>query len=108
MNMIELGVAIKEIRLQKNIKQADLCAETGVSRATLSRLENGRLAELGIRKMMVLCDHLGMALHLQAAQPRPTLRILVREAAEAERSTKEVITSHRQRAQRVPVTKEAQ
>jgi transcriptional regulator with XRE-family HTH domain len=108
MNMIELGVALKEIRLQKNIKQADLCTATGLSRATLSRLENGRLAELGIRKMMVLCDHLGMALHLQTAQTRPTLRTLVKELAAAEHSSKEVMSSQRQRAQRVQVVKEAQ
>jgi transcriptional regulator with XRE-family HTH domain len=83
MDLIELGRAIRQTRLEKAIQQEELCAIADISRATLSRLENGRLAEMGIRKLMGLCDRLGLELTLQPAHKRPTLRTLSKESAQA-------------------------
>ncbi|MEN3367415.1 MAG: HTH-type transcriptional regulator / antitoxin HipB [Burkholderiales bacterium] len=76
MDLIELGVKIKETRLEKAIQQEELCAHVGISRSTLSRLENGRLPELGIRKIIAVCERLDLELTLQPAHKRPTLRML--------------------------------
>lgn len=82
MDLIELGLEIKKARLEKGIQQEELCAFADISRATLSRLENGRLAELGIRKIMAVCERLGLELTLQLVQKRPTLRSLSKQSDE--------------------------
>lgn len=83
MNLIELGLEIKKARLEQGIQQEELSAFASLSRATLSRLENGRLAELGIRKVMALCERLGLELTLQQVRKRPTLRTLAKESQHA-------------------------
>ncbi|MBN2262572.1 MAG: helix-turn-helix transcriptional regulator [Prolixibacteraceae bacterium] len=42
----EIGKMIQEVRLQKNYTQTKLAEISGVSRATISQLENGRPATL--------------------------------------------------------------
>jgi hypothetical protein len=42
-------------------------------------LENGSLSELGIRKVIAICETLGLELDLKEASRRPTLRDLVKE-----------------------------
>ncbi len=42
----EIGRMIKEVRLQRNFTQSHLAKISGVSRATISQLENGRPATL--------------------------------------------------------------
>lgn len=79
MNMIELGQAILLRRKQLSLSQAQLAAANGMSRATISALENGRLAELGIRKVLAICATLGLAVELTEVSTRPTLRELIKE-----------------------------
>ena len=79
MDMIELGTALKEARLIKQRSQQEVCDLLGLSRATLSKLENGRLPELGIRKVMNICDLLGLQITLFPASSRPTLQQLQAE-----------------------------
>jgi len=38
----ELGSRIKELRLQQNKRQADVCEQTGISLDTIKRLEKGQ------------------------------------------------------------------
>lgn len=42
----EIGKMVQEVRLQKNYSQGKLAEISGVSRATISQLENGRPATL--------------------------------------------------------------
>jgi transcriptional regulator with XRE-family HTH domain len=42
----EIGKMIQEVRLQRNYSQSQLATRSGVSRATISQLENGRPATL--------------------------------------------------------------
>lgn len=81
MNMQSLGVAIRTARKQRHLTQTDLSQQLGMSRSTLSAIENGTVSEVGIRKVMALCSALGLEL---AVQPmfarRPTLHNLVDEA----------------------------
>jgi transcriptional regulator with XRE-family HTH domain len=79
MDMIDLGQAVLSRRKQLKISQAELADANGMSRATISALENGRLAELGIRKVLAICTTLGFALEIKELSTRPTLRDLIQE-----------------------------
>jgi HTH-type transcriptional regulator / antitoxin HipB len=79
MDMIKLGKTILLRRKLLKISQAQLAAANGMSRATISALENGRLAELGIRKVLAICATLGLTLELAEVAQRPTLRDLIKE-----------------------------
>jgi transcriptional regulator with XRE-family HTH domain len=79
MDIQELGQAILLRRKQLKISQAQLAASNGMSRATISALENGRLAELGVRKVLAICATLGVSLELVEVSVRPTLRDLIKE-----------------------------
>lgn len=79
MDMGELGQAILARRKKMKMTQAALASSNGMSRATLSNLENGKLPELGLRKVMAICATLGLELELKEASSRPTLRDLVKE-----------------------------
>jgi transcriptional regulator with XRE-family HTH domain len=79
MDMIALGAALRAARLNKGISQETLCASTRIARSTLSSLENGRIAEIGITKVMEVCAVLGLRITLEEAFPRPTLMQLVHE-----------------------------
>jgi transcriptional regulator with XRE-family HTH domain len=81
MNMALLGQTLRTARKQRNLTQSDLSERIGMSRATLSGIENGTINEVGIRKIMALCSVLGLELSVQAlAARRPTLHTLVDES----------------------------
>lgn len=42
----EIGSRLAHTRLERNLRQADLAAEAGISKATLERLESGRPVQL--------------------------------------------------------------
>lgn len=60
--MFELGVAVAERRRSLGMTQLDVAARAGVSNELLSRLERGKLAELGARKLLAVLAALGMEL----------------------------------------------
>lgn len=81
MDMQALGVTLRTARKQRNLTQADLSDKVGMSRATLSAIENGTINDVGIRKIMALCAVLGLELQAQPLTTRrPTLHTLVDEA----------------------------
>ncbi len=67
-----LGRRLEEIRLGRNISQADLAKEAGVSRSTLTRLSVGKPVSLDsfVRVMQAL----RLADHLAALLPDPGVR----------------------------------
>lgn len=86
MNMNEIGAIIKDSRKEQQLTQAELSGLLGMSRATLSALENGTVNELGIRKVMAICAVLGLELVAQPqVRKRPTLHALVSEAEQRKR-----------------------
>jgi HTH-type transcriptional regulator/antitoxin HipB len=99
MDIFELGSAIRSARLNMGISQAKLCDAVSMARPTLSLLENGKLPEVGIRKVMDILAQLGMELTLCESHGRPTLRDLQRESAKLKEITQQ---SKRQRAPRKP------
>lgn len=80
LDLITLGNETAIRRKSLGLRQSDLVAKTGISRATLNALENGRCSELGFSKVMKITSALGLELKLQRAQlRRPTLEDLLLE-----------------------------
>jgi len=65
----ELGGEIRKARQARGLTQAQLAREAGLSRETLNLLENGLVRDLGIRKILVVLNHLGLAVTLQHESP---------------------------------------
>ena len=67
----EVGKRLKRVRLQRNLTQEYVCAQAGLSRNTLSRLENGSAAQLDslIKVMRVL----GLLNNLELLVPEDTI-----------------------------------
>ncbi len=73
MNISEIGIHIRTARTRAALSQAELGRRLGMSRATISAIENGTIGEIGIRKVMALCTVLGLDLEVVARRSRPTL-----------------------------------
>ena len=67
MNLTEIGEVVRSARRAAGQTQAELARRLGMSRATLSQLENGVIGDLGIRKVAMMCDRLSGTVTL--AQP---------------------------------------
>jgi transcriptional regulator with XRE-family HTH domain len=79
-DLLTVGRKIAERRKTLKLSQAELARKSGLSRATLDALENGRAGELGFSKLTRLLTALGLELTLQTARPeRPTLDELMQE-----------------------------
>ena len=69
MNLLELGANIKRLRKEKNITQEVFAKRVGISRTTLSKLENGHLAQTSIVILNDILNHLGYELDMKAINP---------------------------------------
>lgn len=69
MNLLELGENIKKLRKEKKITQAKLAELSNISRATLSKLENGRVAQISIVTLNDVLNHIGYELDIKAMNP---------------------------------------
>ena len=79
MNMNEIGTVIRDARKQRKLTQQQLGELLGMSRATISGIETGRIAEVGIRKMAALCSVLDLEITVGKRRPYPTLQELRQE-----------------------------
>ena len=71
MRLQELGYEIRRARLEHDLTQAQLAKAAGLSRTTLTQLENGLFPDLGVRKVLAILEKLGLDL---AVQPAPETR----------------------------------
>lgn len=83
MYLDEIGQLIGKTRKNKKLTQAQLASQLGMSRATISKIENGTIPEIGIRKVLSLCAALGLELVAQEKTKRPTLQQLMKENSDA-------------------------
>jgi transcriptional regulator with XRE-family HTH domain len=75
-----IGEQIADRRRTLGVSQATLAKQAKVGHSTLDALENGRLGELGLSKIIRLLSALGLELKIQeAAARRPTLEDLMDE-----------------------------
>jgi len=73
MNMQQIGAALRAARKASRQSQQELAQPLGMSRATISAIENGTVSEIGVRKLMALCAALGLSLTVTGIEKRPTL-----------------------------------
>lgn len=73
MGVEALGRTIRRLRKERGLTQAQLATQVGISRATVSGIENNTIAELGIRKYEKLLNALGHTLTVKPRSGRPTL-----------------------------------
>ena len=69
MNLLELGESIKKLRKEKNLTQEELATQVGISRVTLSKLENGYIASISIVTLNDILNHLGYQLDINPLNP---------------------------------------
>lgn len=86
MSLSEIGTFIRQARLERGLSQAQLGDELGMSRATISGIETGKITEIGIRKVMALCAALGLELTVGTRRPYPTLQELRQAQREKQRA----------------------
>lgn len=79
MTLSDVGQRLRDARKAQHLSQGELAGSLGMSRATISAIENGTIAEIGIRKLMALATALGLELFLEARRDRPTLQQLREE-----------------------------
>ena len=81
--LCQIGQAVATARGSLGIRQVDLAARAGLSRATIDALENGRASDIGFSKLARILAALGLELSLRpATNERPTLDDLMREDAD--------------------------
>jgi HTH-type transcriptional regulator / antitoxin HipB len=85
MTLPEIGQKLREARKARHLSQGELAGSLGMSRATISAIENGTVGEIGIRKLMALATVLDLELLIDTRRGRPTLQQL-REERRATRS----------------------
>lgn len=71
--MEAIGRTIKNLRKQKGLSQSELASQLGMSRSTISGIENNTVPEIGIRKVEAILNMLGYTLTAVAQRRRPTL-----------------------------------
>ncbi len=74
--LMSIGAAIAAARRSAKQSQAELARALGMSRATISGIENGTVQEIGVRKLMALCAAVGLELIVRPKGRRPTLQEL--------------------------------
>ena len=76
MKLDELGKEIKVLRKEKNWSQDDLEKYSGITKRTVSKIENGFIDEVGIKKVETILDLLGVEFSLRPKGRPKTLEEL--------------------------------
>jgi len=69
LNLLDIGTKVKQLRKEKGLTQEQLSKMVNISRATLSKLENGNIAQVSIVVFSDILNHLGYELDLKASNP---------------------------------------
>ena len=76
MQLNQMGQTIKLLRKEKRWSQADLEQYSGITKRTISKIENGFADEVGIRKVAMILELLGMEFSLRPKGRPKTLEEL--------------------------------
>jgi len=71
-----LGSEIKRLRKSKNYSQSDLEEYSGITKRTISKIENGFIDEVGIKKVETILDLLGYEFSIRQKNRPKTLEEL--------------------------------
>jgi len=70
---------MRALRKEKGLRQSELAAAVGLSRVTLSKLENGKLAGISIGAMLSILERLDREIAFVEPAALPTLEELAAE-----------------------------
>lgn len=76
MNLQNIGLEIKKLRHEKKWSQDTLEKYSGITKRTISKIENGFVEEVGIKKVATLLDLLGVEFALRPKGRPKTLEEL--------------------------------
>ena len=76
MDLVQLGLEIKKLRKEKNWSQNDLEKYSNITKRTISKIENGFIDEVGIKKVEFILDLLGYEFCLRLKGQPKTLEEL--------------------------------
>ncbi len=76
MTLQELGFEIKKLRKEKRWTQDDMEQYSNITKRTISKIENGFVDEVGIKKVEILLDLLGVEFSLRPKGRPKTLEEL--------------------------------
>ncbi len=79
MKLDDLGKEIKLLRKEKNWSQDDLEKYSGITKRTISKIENGFIDEVGIKKVEIILDLLSVKFSLRPKGRPKTLEELQNE-----------------------------
>ena len=79
MKLDKLGKEIKLLRKEKIWSQDDLEKYSGITKRTISKIENGFIDEVGIKKVEIILDLLGVEFSLRPKGRPKTLEELQNE-----------------------------
>ena len=71
--LLELGEKIKTIRKERGLSQEELAKKVGISRPTLSKLENNYLANISVVILDKILNELGYELDINERNPFASL-----------------------------------
>jgi len=69
MEFYEIAQKIKEIRKEKKLSQNSLSEKVGITRQTLSKLENGEIGKVSLQVFIKILDALDQELHIEEKKP---------------------------------------
>jgi transcriptional regulator with XRE-family HTH domain len=69
MNLLELGKKIKSIRKEKGLTQQELASKAQISRATLSKIENGYVGSVSIAMLDNILSILDYEIDIKPKNP---------------------------------------
>jgi transcriptional regulator with XRE-family HTH domain len=78
--LYELGQNIRLERKRRKLTQRELADLLGMSRATISQIENGTIQDIGVRKIIRILEVLGLEIKVRQAGSPPTLDELQQES----------------------------
>ena len=79
MDFKELGQFVKQTRKVQGVSQQQMAEDLGMARATLSGFESGRVADIGLRKVLKMLEYLGYEVTPNAVSRLPTFESLMAE-----------------------------
>ncbi|MEA3333627.1 MAG: helix-turn-helix transcriptional regulator [Pseudomonadota bacterium] len=71
--LFKIGHHIRLIRKQRKMSQSSLAQLLGMSRSTISQIENGTVQDVGVRKLIRILEVLDLELRVRPAGSPPTL-----------------------------------
>ncbi len=74
--LFRIGKRIRLERKQRKMSQSVLAELLGMSRSTISQIENGTVQDIGVRKVIRLLEALDLELRVRPAGSPPTLEEL--------------------------------